>query len=119
IVIVGLGVTGFSCVSYFLAQNVVPRVIDTRAKPQGIEQLDERIEYHLGGFNREWLINADLIVLSPGIALATPVIQEALQVGVEVVGDIELFCREVNQYRSEEHTSELQSRFDLVCRLLL
>src|SRR5438067_9919353 len=25
----------------------------------------------------------------------------------------------VNEYRSEEHTSELQSRFDLVCRLLL
>src|SRR5699024_11395479 len=24
-----------------------------------------------------------------------------------------------DQYRSEEHTSELQSRFDLVCRLLL
>src|SRR5438067_10160268 len=24
-----------------------------------------------------------------------------------------------NSYRSEEHTSELQSRFDLVCRLLL
>src|SRR5699024_11851298 len=24
-----------------------------------------------------------------------------------------------NEYRSEEHTSELQSRFDLVCRLLL
>src|SRR5699024_12578387 len=24
-----------------------------------------------------------------------------------------------NPYRSEEHTSELQSRFDLVCRLLL
>src|SRR5699024_12153725 len=26
---------------------------------------------------------------------------------------------EVNLIRSEEHTSELQSRFDLVCRLLL
>src|SRR5699024_12178931 len=25
----------------------------------------------------------------------------------------------VDRYRSEEHTSELQSRFDLVCRLLL
>src|SRR5699024_11381771 len=25
----------------------------------------------------------------------------------------------INRYRSEEHTSELQSRFDLVCRLLL
>src|SRR5207249_12052601 len=26
---------------------------------------------------------------------------------------------ETDKYRSEEHTSELQSRFDLVCRLLL
>src|SRR5207249_10524888 len=26
---------------------------------------------------------------------------------------------EFGEYRSEEHTSELQSRFDLVCRLLL
>src|SRR5699024_12557705 len=27
--------------------------------------------------------------------------------------------RKKSNYRSEEHTSELQSRFDLVCRLLL
>src|SRR5207249_11628757 len=27
--------------------------------------------------------------------------------------------RDIQRYRSEEHTSELQSRFDLVCRLLL
>src|SRR5699024_12286344 len=27
--------------------------------------------------------------------------------------------KELNETRSEEHTSELQSRFDLVCRLLL
>src|SRR2546421_289959 len=29
------------------------------------------------------------------------------------------FMRDQAQYRSEEHTSELQSRSDLVCRLLL
>src|SRR5699024_12180657 len=28
-------------------------------------------------------------------------------------------CNPINPNRSEEHTSELQSRFDLVCRLLL
>src|SRR5437868_12095689 len=28
-------------------------------------------------------------------------------------------CRRARTRRSEEHTSELQSRFDLVCRLLL
>src|SRR5437868_10592772 len=27
--------------------------------------------------------------------------------------------KELDHFRSEEHTSELQSRFDLVCRLLL
>src|SRR5699024_11250241 len=30
-----------------------------------------------------------------------------------------LFVLDLSTYRSEEHTSELQSRFDLVCRLLL
>src|SRR5699024_11760648 len=30
-----------------------------------------------------------------------------------------LLRRELDKMRSEEHTSELQSRFDLVCRLLL
>src|SRR5699024_11924335 len=32
---------------------------------------------------------------------------------------IDLYGKELAKKRSEEHTSELQSRFDLVCRLLL
>src|SRR5699024_12056557 len=32
---------------------------------------------------------------------------------------LSLFASNPKAYRSEEHTSELQSRFDLVCRLLL
>src|SRR5207248_9402330 len=28
-------------------------------------------------------------------------------------------CHDLDEYRSEEHTSELQSPYDLVCRLLL
>src|SRR5699024_12139902 len=34
------------------------------------------------------------------------------------VGVIEILAK-AESYRAEEHTSELQSRFDLVCRLLL
>src|SRR5207249_10944425 len=33
--------------------------------------------------------------------------------------DIESTTSSIGVFRSEEHTSELQSRFDLVCRLLL
>ena len=34
-----------------------------------------------------------MIVISPGLAVKTPEIQTALKAGVEVIGDIELFCR--------------------------
>src|SRR5437868_8225182 len=43
--------------------------------------------------------------------------QQAEDLVDEQVVPIELFVYQV--LRSEEHTSELQSRFDLVCRLLL
>src|SRR2546428_6940357 len=48
--------------------------------------------------------------------------QRALENGTTVGGAIELLARaraRVDRPRSEEHTSELQSRSDLVCRLLL
>ncbi len=52
------------------------------------------LEYHTGSFHQVWLNDADLIVSSPGIALSTPELVEARDHGVEIVGDIELFCRE-------------------------
>src|SRR5699024_11813431 len=36
-----------------------------------------------------------------------------------VIGDLSSVLADAVEVRSEEHTSELQSRFDLVCRLLL
>src|SRR5699024_11927179 len=39
--------------------------------------------------------------------------------GCAVVGQTMMNVRASGARRSEEHTSELQSRFDLVCRLLL
>lgn len=79
VTVIGLGKTGLSCVDFLRAKHADVRVIDTRNAPAGAEQLD------------------DLIVISPGLAVKTPEIQTALQAGVEVVGDIELFCREANK----------------------
>lgn len=94
VVIIGLGLTGLSCVDFFLARGVVPRVMDTRTSPPGLDKLPASVERHLGGLNDEWLLSADLIVASPGIALATPVLCDAATAGIEIIGDIELFCRE-------------------------
>ena len=94
ITIIGLGTTGLSCVEFFADKQAQVRVIDTRANPAGADKLSKDIPLHTGSLNLEWLLSSDLIVISPGLALATPEIQQAIQAGVEVVGDIELFCRE-------------------------
>ncbi|MTD27391.1 UDP-N-acetylmuramoyl-L-alanine--D-glutamate ligase [Erwinia sorbitola] len=94
VVIIGLGLTGLSCVDFFVARGVTPRVMDTRVVPPGLEKLPENVERWLGSLNDDWLQSADLIVASPGMALAHPSLIEAADAGVEIVGDIELFCRE-------------------------
>ncbi|MXP53723.1 UDP-N-acetylmuramoyl-L-alanine--D-glutamate ligase [Pantoea sp. Seng] len=94
VVIIGLGITGLSCVDFFLAQGVTPRVMDTRVSPPGLDKLPEAVERYVGGINSDWLLASDLIIASPGIALAHPALSEAADAGIEIVGDIELFCRE-------------------------
>ncbi|WP_350305047.1 UDP-N-acetylmuramoyl-L-alanine--D-glutamate ligase [Photorhabdus viridis] len=94
VVIIGLGLTGLSCVDFFMARGVIPRVMDTRSTPPGRDKLPDDVECHSGSLNVGWLMNADLIVASPGIALTTVELQAAANAGIEIVGDIELFCRE-------------------------
>ena len=94
VVIIGLGITGLSCVDFFLAQGVTPRVMDTRVSPPGLDKLPEAVERYVGDINSDWLLASDLIIASPGIALAHPALSEAADAGIEIVGDIELFCRE-------------------------
>jgi UDP-N-acetylmuramoylalanine--D-glutamate ligase len=94
VVILGLGKTGLSCVNYFLRQGVVPMVLDTRATPPGRGELPPEVELRCGELDVALLTQAELIVASPGIALATPALQAAAAAGVEIVGDIELFVRE-------------------------
>ncbi|MGV6988595.1 UDP-N-acetylmuramoyl-L-alanine--D-glutamate ligase [Testudinibacter sp. P80/BLE/0925] len=91
ITILGLGKSGLSCIDFFADKPVELRVIDTRNKPQALPHFVK--QSHFGSIPQDWLLQSDLIVISPGLALATPEVQTAIEAGVEVVGDIELFCR--------------------------
>lgn len=97
-IVVGLGVTGLSCVRYLATQGVPLAVADTRSKPPGLAELQQQfpdIPVFLGPLDAALLGNADRLVVSPGIAAATPVIAEAVEQGAELLGDIELFARAV------------------------
>ncbi|AFJ48331.1 UDP-N-acetylmuramoyl-L-alanine--D-glutamate ligase [Shimwellia blattae] len=94
VAIIGLGLTGLSCVDFFIARGVTPQVMDTRINPPGMDKLPGQVECHTGGINEAWLLAADLIVASPGIPLSHPALIAAADAGIEIVGDIELFCRE-------------------------
>ncbi|MDR5615674.1 Mur ligase family protein, partial [Arsenophonus sp.] len=97
IVIVGLGKTGLSCVNFFLSNHVIPRVIETNITTPGKKKLPKEVVCHYGSWKKEWLMKADLIVTSPGISLATPELKIAADRGIEIIGDIELFCREIDK----------------------
>jgi UDP-N-acetylmuramoylalanine--D-glutamate ligase len=71
--------------------------MDTRADPPGLQQLQSElpgVAVFLQGLRADVLTRADLIVISPGIPLATPEIQAAQAQGRPVIGDIELFAQE-------------------------
>lgn len=97
IVVIGLGITGVSVVKHLVKQ--VPEkaicVIDTRLNPPGEEALPPGVTLLKGELKKTWLLDADLIVLSPGVSLNHPALKEAIGKGIEIIGDIELFARAV------------------------
>ena len=94
--IVGLGKTGLSCARYLAARGERVAVTDSRAEPPGLTALRAElpdVALFLGGFERAVFESADLLVVSPGVPVATPEIRAAQARGIPVVGDIELFAR--------------------------
>jgi UDP-N-acetylmuramoylalanine--D-glutamate ligase len=73
-------------------------VADTRDNPPGVATLIAelpQVKLYSGAFTAAMFADADLVVASPGVPLSEPEIQAAIQRGVSVVGDVELFA----QYR--------------------
>lgn len=94
--IVGLGQTGISCARFLTSRALSVAIMDTREQPPALTTLQQEYPQVLvktGGLDQDWLLQADMIVLSPGIDPRLPEIKAAQQAGIEIVGDIELFAR--------------------------
>jgi UDP-N-acetylmuramoylalanine--D-glutamate ligase len=89
IVVVGMGLTGLSCVQFLLAQNANVTAMDSRNELS----IAVDVPLYLGVFDSAKLCKADLVVVSPGVSLQSPAILQAMAAGISVIGDIELFAR--------------------------
>jgi len=90
VLVLGLGDTGLSVARWVEREGGKVRVADTRASPP--RKGDFGGELHLGAFHAGLLAGVDLVCVSPGLSLAEPLVREAVQKKIPIVGDIELFA---------------------------
>ena len=98
-VVVGLGKTGYSIAQYLLAHGVRFAVTDSRAAPPELARLkalSRAVPVHTGGFDPSMLSDAEMVIASPGVALQGKFFERAHELGLPIIGDIELFARAAN-----------------------
>ncbi len=96
VAVVGLGKTGLSCARWLHAQGAEVAVLDSRATPPALAQLQLElpdVAVLVGGFDFSVLAAADEIIVSPGVPVDTPALKAAADQGIPILGDVELFAR--------------------------
>lgn len=94
--IIGTGITGLSVARFLAAQQQAFILLDTRSSPPNLEQVKcefPHVSIECGELNPHTLLACDEIIVSPGVAIATPAIEQAKAAGIPIVGDIEIFVR--------------------------
>ncbi|MGH8705419.1 MAG: UDP-N-acetylmuramoyl-L-alanine--D-glutamate ligase, partial [Burkholderiales bacterium] len=91
VLVLGAGDSGLSAAQWVAHEGGTVRVADTRAAPPRAPDLG-RAELVTGAFRNSLLKDVDLVCISPGIALAEPLVREAVARAIPVVGDVELFA---------------------------
>jgi UDP-N-acetylmuramoylalanine--D-glutamate ligase len=97
-VVVGLGKTGASCLRYLAKRGIPVSATDTRRTPPGLAELGDlanSLDLRLGGFDLSLLDGASQVLMSPGVSLDEPIARAARDRGIDVLGDVELFARNV------------------------
>ena len=99
VAVVGMGQTGLSVARYLRSRQQKFMMLDTRPSPPNLETFQKEfpdVVCELGPLNAETLKSVSKIVLSPGVDIKEPAIQQAIAGNVPVVGDIQIFVSEVS-----------------------
>ncbi len=103
VLVLGLGETGLSLARWLVAQGARVRAADSREQPPALAEVRfqlPQVEIFCGAYHDQILSGIDLVAISPGVALAEPLVQRAMARGIPVVGDIELFAQQIRMQHS-------------------
>lgn len=100
VLVLGMGETGLSMVKWLLRQGAKVRVADSRMEPPNWKEIMETfpaVQGYKGKFEAPIFDGIEMIAISPGVPLSDPCVQQAIQRGVPVVGDMVLFTWALEQ----------------------
>lgn len=97
--VVGLGLTGLSCAKFLASKGLTFYVVDSRDNPPGLDEVRSIVpkdSIFTGGLDGLLDLPVTELFVSPGVALAEPVLQTLAQRGVLMRGDVDLFCEHLD-----------------------
>ena len=96
VLVVGLGKSGVSAARFLVSRGARVTVTDVAGADvlgSWVDRLQVPVELRLGGHREADFLEADCVVLSPGVPASQPEVLAARRKGVEVIGEIELAYR--------------------------
>jgi UDP-N-acetylmuramoylalanine--D-glutamate ligase len=101
VLVLGLGDSGLSMARWLHRKGAHVRVADSRKQPPHAAQLAKelpQVPLERGPFRDSSFSGIDMIAISPGVALRESRVSEALNAGVFVAGDVELFAQALKSF---------------------
>jgi len=100
VLVLGMGETGLSMVKWLARQGATVRAADSRMEPPHWKEIMEThpaVKVYKGKFESKIFDGIEMIAMSPGVPLADPFVQQAVQRGIPVIGDMVLFTWALEQ----------------------
>jgi len=100
VLVLGMGETGLSMVKWLARQGATVRAADSRMEPPHWKEIMEAhpaVQVYKGKFESKIFDGIEMIAMSPGVPLADPFVQQAVQRGIPVIGDMVLFTWALEQ----------------------
>ncbi|OOR89054.1 UDP-N-acetylmuramoyl-L-alanine--D-glutamate ligase [Moraxella bovis] len=101
--VIGLGGSGLSAVNFLVNQGHTVAVTDGNFPPLA-DKLPSGVATYFGGINADILLASDKVVISPGIDPTTPAIFQAIEQGVSVVSDVQVFIENLKKRDTQNGT---------------